>query len=204
MFQYHTFYENDDDLVFNLTHNNYYRSSVSRKEIKHCFEFEILENKTLYQFEVGFSCAYDSRTFVSVYHPRGIMRKISDSDNDNQYFDCDAEYKKGDIVEVCYDSIQKNFSVFNNNYHCSQIVSFDSPVTWFAYLDHSDTGSDMISLNLGMNKFSNQIPKGYEPWYIDFNSYYMKRHSIAYLNKPDLKILTALFIMLSQKQSKYE
>ena len=52
---YHTIYENETGITIDLAFGKYYRSSISRKAIKHCIEYTLLEdpkNTT----EVGFSC----------------------------------------------------------------------------------------------------------------------------------------------------
>ena len=191
MVKYHTFYEYEDNIELTLSFDNYYRSSISRASVKHCYEFTILNEMASYGFEIGFSCVYNARTFVAAYEEK-ILRKINN--NDKNYKCDDFKYKQGDTIEVCYDSVKQNFTIINNKYFCTAIVEFTSPVTWFAYLDHQSGGTDSVSLNLGKKTFSNPLLQGYEPWFsienieIYSNNQYQSFHS---------KVFVSLFLFSS-------
>ena len=168
--QYYTFYESDSKLDFTLQWQNYYRSSISRKTIKHCIEYTILKmNSNCVQ--VGFSCAYHQRTFISLYqYWNAIIRKVNDKES---YFPCGIRYSQGDTIEACYDSTEQIMQVIKGDENCTSKITFPNPVTWFVYLDHgqNEDMSDKISLNIGKTAFHNRIPSGYQPWITGTNSH---------------------------------
>ena len=162
---FHTIYENEKHLEFTLSGGNYFRSSTSKKEIKHCYEITPLETLSA-GAEFGFSCVYHTRTFVAFYS-RTLLGKYNDNTSLNQQYPCnDISISKGETLEVCYDSLTNMFKVIKNDKSCEHEVQFSNPETWFVYLDHvySET-SDKVSLNLGREPFKNPIPKGFEPWF---------------------------------------
>ena len=80
----------------------YYRSSNSRKEIKHCVEFKLIELETK-SVEVGFSSVYNTRTFIAFYQAKqGII--IMENGN-GSFKKCPIKQDIGEVVEVCYDSL---------------------------------------------------------------------------------------------------
>ena len=173
---FHTFYESDKSNIFSLEYGNYYRSSLSRKDIKHCFEFSILSLKSN-RIEIGFTCSYNERTFVSIYQEiQGAIRMINGGSH--KYYNCSIRQQEGDTIIVCYDSINNIFIIGKSDNKCYiEIEPFPNPVTWFAYLDHGqDTGND-VSINVGRSQFKNPIPEGYQPWYSGFLSFYQISHS---------------------------
>ena len=163
---YHTFYENETNIILSSTFDNYFRSSISRKEIKHCIEFKLLETETK-AVEVGFSCSYNSRTFVSYYqYKQGILIM---KNGKSTFLDCSIEQNIGETIEICYNSLTTELKIIKNSKICTEKVSLPNPITWFAYVDHGDDTKSKISLNLGKQKFINKIPKGYETWISSFN-----------------------------------
>ena len=154
---YHTFYENENNIELNLKYNNYFRSSISRKTIKHCYEFTILmmSNDAI---EAGFSCSYNQRTFVSIFqHNKGILHMIN---SQATFYSCNIKYQENDVIEVCYDSQTSYFSIIKGTSNCSQAFKFSNPITWFAYLDNGGLdGENKVSLNLGREEFINPLPQ---------------------------------------------
>ena len=159
---YHTFYENETEIILDLSFGQYYRSSNSRKEIKHCIEFELIEQDTK-SAEVGFSCVYNSRTFTGYYQfKKGILIM---KDGESSFKDCHIKQDIGETVEVCYDSLTTELIIIKGNDKCTENVRLPNPITWFAYVDYGSSQSQgKISLNIGNQKFINPIPNGFEPW----------------------------------------
>ena len=179
---YHVFFEDDDNLEFDLAWENYYRSSISRKSIKHCYESTRLTKKED-DIEVGFSCSINSRTFVAYYpKEKGILYRK----NGNNYFvDCPIKQNINEAVLVCYDSFAENITVIKGDLLCESHISLNNKQSWYAYLDHGRTDSEKISVNFGMNRFINSIPKGFKPWFHKNNQIItcsQHRKSISYLN----------------------
>ena len=167
---YHTFYEYESNLQFELNFSNYYRSSMSRKSVKHCFESTLLDSSYQQSHQVGFSCSYNERQFVSFYpYSQSILLYLN---GQTQLFGCSIQQDIGETIEICFDSDASNFTIIKNDEKCNAIISFPKVVTWFLYLDHSNHSTEAakydfskVLINAGKNNFINQIPDGYEKWY---------------------------------------
>ena len=158
---YHTFYDDAQEITLSL--GNYYRSSESKKNLHHCYEFTIIGQFSGYS-EMGFSSVYHTRTFVA-YYDKNILRKYNNNDTTNSVFDCSIKGNDGDTFQVCYNSLTSQFHLITKEKHCQHNIPMDDPVTWFIYLDHSVFGKeDKIRLNLGKRKFMHQMPSGFLPW----------------------------------------
>ena len=183
MVEYHTFYENQKTIELTLNWQNYYRSSLSRSDINHCYEVTYLSEHSSYS-EIGFSCVYQTRTFVSFYQNQGLMRKINDIEKDDVYYDCNITADKGETVQVCYNSITHMFHLIKGEQKCSQEISFPNPDTWFAYLDHANyIPEDTVSVNLGTKSFVNPMPIGFQPWFVQIKtcSHYLTLHPSSFV-----------------------
>ena len=164
---YHVFFEDDDNIEITLSWMNYYRSSISRKNIKHCFEFTLLSEVSNKGAEIGFSSSINNRTFVAFYqHNNGILYM----DNGEKYVkDCSIRQSIRETVQICYDSSSENLIIIKGDATCKETISLSNKQSWYAYLDHGETPSERVSLNMGSNKFINQIPEGFSPWFSDSN-----------------------------------
>ena len=159
---YYTFYENENNIELSLNWNKYFRSSISRKTIKHCYEFTVLK-RTHDAIEAGFSCSYNQRTFVSIYqYNQGILHMINSK---SMFYSCEIKYQENEAIELCYDSQTSKFSIIKGTENCTQTLKFSNPITWFAYLDSGTEGENIVSLNLGRKRFVNSLPAGYSPWF---------------------------------------
>ena len=184
MAEYHTFYENQKKIELTLDWQNYYRSSLSRPQINHCYEVTYLTSHSSYS-EIGFSCVYQTRTFVSFYQNKGFMRKTNDTAVEDVYYTCDITAKQGDTVQVCYNSVTRMFHLIKGNEKCSEEISLPNPDTWFAYLDHAIyQPEDHVSVNVGTKPFVNRIPAGFQLWFVQVKtcSNYLTPHLLNFLS----------------------
>ena len=194
---YNTLYENETEHIIDVSYRKSYRSSTSKKEIKHCIESTVLAGSSL-KSEVGFSCSYNQRSFLSLYYYNGpvILQLIDDA---MSTYPCSITQNIGDTVEICYDSIEKDVVIIKDNEKCQMKLTFDNPNTWFAYADHGDDGqSNTISVNLGMKPFHNKVPTGFSKW-ISYSTPSTCKHNIHILVKFQMISLFCNILMISAK-----
>ena len=183
---FHTFYEYENDLRFELNWSNYYRSSLSRKVVKHCFESTLLETSPEKSHQVGFTWLYNERSFLSFYqYSSGILLFLSSESK--TYLKCNIEQDIDETIELCFDSIKSQFIIIKNEQKCNQTINnLPKAVTWFLYLDHSQYSAESVEyskvlINAGKHRFINKLPEGFKKWFNNENNKTCKQFNINLL-----------------------
>ena len=167
----------ENNLTFyNIQWGYDYRSSISRKVVKHCIEMTILDKNSKCS-EIGFANTFNTRTFVSYFEydsPNGIFQLDSESRNS---FECNISLEEKETVEVCFDSKNNIFNVIKGEEICTQEINLTKGSTYFAFLTHGQfCDYNTVSINVGMSPYKNKIPDGYSTWIDGLIKYKCKEH----------------------------